>query len=467
MNREDNKVKKDRLPLPLALLPILTVVVLGVTSVLKWKAGMNIPIIGGIIVAGIIGVLTGIKWEDLQNSLIAGVSRALPAVFVLIIIGAIIGSWIQGGVIPALIYYSLKIISPNIFIPTACLVTAIVAVSTGTSFASIATVGLALMITGVGMGFPAPLLAGAIISGAYFGDSTSPLSATTNIASAITDTTLFELLGHLFKTGFPALIISLIGYYLLGARYMISGGTNLETIQMILSGLSGSFNLTPILLLVPIITIFFSIKKLPAIPSLIMVAGLGAITAIMFQGYSLGSVITTMTNGFISESGNTMMDSLLTRGGINSMGGIIILLSVATAYGGILEEIGSLDSILYLVMKKVNSVGSLVLVTVLSALTVAFATGEQLLAISIPARMFGDAYKERNLHSKNLARIAQSIGAVCINLVPWSVSALFAQDILGVEAIKFIPYVLFAYIIIIVNLIYGFTGFTMEKIDIN
>ncbi|OLS02743.1 Na+/H+ antiporter NhaC [Tissierella creatinophila] len=464
MQKENQETNKKELPLILALLPILTVIIMGLLSVLNFKAGMNIPIMSGIIAAAIVGKANGLKWAELQKSLVDGVSRALPALFIVMIIGLIIGSWIQGGVIPALIYYSLKTISPAIFIPTACFVTAIVAVATGTSFASIATVGLALMATGVGMGFPPPLLAGAIISGAYFGDSISPLSDTTNLASALSGCTLFELLSHLTKTGIPALMISLVVYYIVGAKNAVGGGANLETIENIIEGLSTNFTITPLLLLIPLLTILFSIKKLPAIPSLIMVAGLGGLAAIFIQGSEIGSVIRTMTNGFVSETGNEMIDSLLTRGGINSMGGTVILLTTATAFGGILERIGSLDTLLNLIMKKVNSVGSLVLATVLSGLTVAFATGAQLLAIVIPARMFGQAYKEKNLHPKNLARVSQSIGTICINLVPWSVPALFAQNILGVDAVKFIPYIFFAYITLAINLIYGYTGFTMERI---
>lgn len=464
MEGKNLQVEKKELSLFLAILPILAVIITGLFSVLTWKAGMNIPIMSGIIVAAIVGMINGVEWTRLQKSLVEGVSRALPAIFIIIIIGLIIASWIQGGVIPTLIYYSLKIISPSIFIPTACFVTAIVAVATGTSFASISTVGLALMATGVGMGFSPPLLAGAIISGAYFGDSISPLSDTTNLASALSGCTLFELLGHLAKSGIPALLISLIAYYVLGARQALGGSVNLETIEMIMEGLNFNFTITAFLLLIPLITIFFSIKELPAIPSLIMVAVLGALSAFFIQGNDIGSIIRTMTNGFVAETGNEMIDSLLTRGGINSMGGTVILLTTATAFGGILEEIGSLDSILKLIMKRVNSIGSLVLATVISGLTVAFATGAQLLAVVIPARMFGPAYREKNLHPKNLARVAQSIGTICINLVPWSVPALFAQNILGVEAIKFIPYILFAYITLAINIIYGYTGFTMEKI---
>ena len=323
MEGKNLQVEKKELSLFLAILPILAVIITGLFSVLTWKAGMNIPIMSGIIVAAIVGMINGVEWTRLQKSLVEGVSRALPAIFIIIIIGLIIASWIQGGVIPTLIYYSLKIISPSIFIPTACFVTAIVAVATGTSFASISTVGLALMATGVGMGFSPPLLAGAIISGAYFGDSISPLSDTTNLASALSGCTLFELLGHLAKSGIPALLISLIAYYVLGARQALGGSVNLETIEMIMEGLNFNFTITAFLLLIPLITIFFSIKKLPAIPSLIMVAVLGALSAFFIQGNDIGSIIRTMTNGFVAETGNEMIDSLLTRGGINSMGGTV------------------------------------------------------------------------------------------------------------------------------------------------
>ncbi len=456
---------KKNLPLHLALLPIVTIIIFGLLSVIKWKAGMNLPLISGIVVAAIIGILLGKSWKDLQTSLVQGVSRALPALFIMIIIGAIMGSWIQGGIIPALIYYSMKIISPSIFLPAACLITAIVAVATGTSFTSIATVGLALMATGLGMGFPAPLLAGAIISGAYFGDSMSPLSDTTNLSSAVTGCDLYELIGHLFKLGFPALGISIIFYYILGIQHTAGTTMDLTIIQGILTGVQESFVITPFLLLIPALTILFSIKKIPALPSLLLVAVLGGLAALLIQGKDLGSVLRVMTNGYVSETGNAMIDSLLTRGGINSMGSTVILLTLATAFGGILEEIGALNSLLDIIMAKVNSNGRLVLVTAISGLVVAFSTGAQLLAIVIPGRMFGDAFKERNLHPKNLGRIAQSIGCVCINLVPWSVPALFAQNVLNVNAIEFIPYIFFAHLVVLLNLIYGYTNWTMEPLN--
>ena len=178
------------------------------------------------------------------------------------------------------------------------------------------------------------------------------------------------------------------------------------------------------------------------------------------------AVFNAMTNGFVSESGNELIDSLLSRGGINSMGNTVILLIIAVGFGGILEEIGALDSILNVIMKRINSTGSLVLVTILSGLFVAFATGAQLLAIVIPARMFNNAFVERNLDLVNLARAAQSTGAIAINLVPWSVPALFAQQVLGISAIEFIPFIIFAYATLVINIIYGFTGFTIKKEEV-
>ncbi|MEL7648908.1 MAG: Na+/H+ antiporter NhaC [Sedimentibacter sp.] len=457
--------KKGKLNLFLALLPLLVVIVFGLLSVIKWKAGMTIPIISGIITAGLIGIRLGFKWDELQQGLIKGVSRALAPLFIIMIIGLIIGSWIQGGIIPSLIYFSLRVISPKIFVPATALVTAVIATATGTSFTSIATVGLALMATGLGMGFPAPLLAGAIISGAYFGDSISPLSDTTNLASAMSNCTLFELVGHLAKSGGPALLLSLIIYYVLGMKQATQAVINISSIAEILQGLDSAFVISPWLLLIPVITIVFSIKKFPAIPSLISVAIMGGLAAIFVQGADIGSVVKTMTNGFTSNTGIKMVDSLLTRGGINSMGGTVILLTLAVALGGILEEIGSLELILEVIMKKVSSAGQLVIVTILSSLVTAFATGAQLLAIMIPARMFQKAYSDFNLHPKNLGRVAQSIGCICINLVPWSVPALFAQSVLGVQAMEFVPYIFFAYFTIIINIIYGFTGFTLDKVQ--
>jgi NhaC family Na+:H+ antiporter len=457
--------KKKKLSLLLACLPIIVVIFMGLMSVVKWKAAMHTPLLASIIVATIIGKYLGFSWDEMEKGLVEGVSRALPALFILLIVGSIIGSWIAGGIIPTLIYYGLKLISPKVLIPATAFVTAIVSLSTGTSFTSLATVGLALMATGVSMGFPAPLVAGAVISGAYFGDKLSPLSDTTNLAPAMSGCTLFEHVGHMLWDTIPAFLGSLILYYFIGLKHASSSMTQPEQIQGIYDGLEKAFNINPLLLIVPIITIILAVKKVPAIPALVSVSVLGGLCAMIFQGADIGAVLRATTFGFKSDTGIKMVDSLLSRGGITSMGGTIMLLTLATALGGILEKVGSLEVLLNFIMSKVRSTGQLMLATLFSGLAIAFATGAQLLAIIIPARMFAPAFTERNLHPKNLSRAAEAAGTVGINLVPWSVPAIFAHNILGVEPAQFIPYLFFAYFVILANAIYGYTGISITKLS--
>lgn len=458
-------LKERKLNVFLALLPIITVVALGLMSVMVWKVGMFTPLIGSVVVSVLVGFWVGKSWNTMEEGLIEGVSRALGAVFILMIVGAIIGTWILGGIIPTLIYFGLKLIHPTIFIPMVALVTAIISTSTGTSFTSIATVGLALMAAGITMGFPAPLIAGAVISGAYFGDKISPLSDTTNLAPAMAGCTLFEHIGSMLLGALPAFLLSVILYYFVGLKHVSSEVVNSEVIEAMMIGLSEIFNLSPWLLVLPIVTIILSIKKVPAVPALFIVAILGGFASVVFQGASLNEVLSSMTFGYKSASGIGQIDSLLSRGGITSMGAIIMLLMTATALGGILEKIGALDVILSAVMKKVKTRGQLVLATMVSGMAVGFATGAQLLAIVIPARMFAPAYKDFGLHAKNLSRAAETVGTVGINLVPWSVPAVFAMNILGVQPMEFIPYIFFAYIVIAINLIFGFTGWSMAPLE--
>lgn len=456
---------KKKLSLFLAFLPILVVIFMGLMSAVKWKAGMHTPLLAGILVTALVGKYLGYSWNEMENGLVVGVSRALPALFILLIVGTIMGSWIAGGIIPTLVYYGLKILSPSIFVPAAALVTGIVSLATGTSFSSLATVGLALMATGLSMGFPAPLVAGAVISGAYLGDKLSPLSDTTNLAPAMAGCTLFEHVGHMLWDTIPAFLVSLILYYFFGIKYASGQMAQPEELQAILNGLDNAFNISPLLLLVPVITIILAVKKVPAIPALMSVSILGILCAVFFQGTSVGTILNVITSGFKSNTGLPMVDSLLSRGGITSMGGTIILLSLATALGGILETIGSFEYLLKTIMSKVKTNGQLMLATLLSGLAIGFATGAQLLAIIVPARMFAPAFIERNLHPKNLSRAAEAAGTVGINLVPWSVPAIFAASTLGVQPLEFIPYIFFAYLVILANAIYGFTGISIAKLN--
>lgn len=455
---------KGREPnLLLALIPLIILIGAAAMSIFYWDAGMFIPLISGIAAACIVGKIIGYQWDDLQNALSNGVSKALPAVFILFIIGTIIGTWILSGVIPTLIYYGLAIVNPAFFVPLVCLVTGVVSLILGSSFTSIATVGLAFIAIGQGMDFPLPLVAGAVISGAFFGDKLSPLSDTTNVAPAMVGENLFAHVRHMLWDTIPAFVLSILLYWMIGLNY-VSTAASLEKIGEIMQGLEAQFVIHPLLFVVPIFTLFLMLKQYPAIPSLMLIAVLGGVTAMLVQGSNLTEVVQAMTSGYVSESGIEEIDSLLSNGGINSMLNTIGLIIIATALGGVLEATGVFKTIVSTIVARIRSVGSLILSTILSTFIIAFASGAQFLAVILPARGFLETYKKFGLSPLNLSRSVEAAGTVGINLVPWGVPAVFAASVLGVPAIEFIPFIFFAFLVPLINIIFGYTGFSIKRI---
>lgn len=453
---------KRQVSIGLALLPILALMAAGAASISIWKAGMFIPLMIGIIVTVIVGVISGYKWDELQDMMVNGVSKAMPAIFILLVIGMIVGTWISSGVIPTMIYYGLSFIHPSFFVPAVAVVTGIVAITLGSSFTSIATIGLAFMVIGEGMGFSPGLIAGAVISGAFFGDKLSPLSDTTNIAPAMADTDLFSHVRHMLWDTIPAFIIAVALYALVGTR-TVEGSVDTANIDMILTGIQNSFIIHPLLLLLPVLTIFLMIKKLPALPTLLFVGIIGGIISMVVQGDSLTSMVNTMTNGFHTESGVKAVDSLLNRGGLVSMLNTIGLLTIATALGGLLEGTCIFQALVRPVVSRIKTPSSLIATTIASTFLVAFASGAQFLAIILPTRTFVQTYKDMNIDTKNLSRCVEAAGTVGITLVPWGVPAVFAANMLGVSAEQFIPYIFFAFLVPLINILYGITGWTIVK----
>lgn len=455
---------KRQVSIGLALLPILALMIAGAASIFTWKAGMFIPLVIGIIVTVLVGVVNGYRWDELQDMMVKGVAKALPAIFILLVIGMIVGTWISSGVIPAMIYYGLSFIHPAFFVPTVAIVTGIVAVTLGSSFTSIATIGLAFMVIGEGMGFSPALIAGAVISGAFFGDKLSPLSDTTNIAPAMAETDLFSHVRHMLWDTIPAFLITILLYLIIGqgsAAQMADTG-NIDTI---LSGIEQSFLIHPLLLLLPVLTILLMMKRMPALPTLLLVGLLGGVLSILIQGETVTDMVNTMTNGFHIESGIPSVDSLLNRGGIVSMLNTIGLLTIATALGGLLEGTKIFEALVRPIVHRIKSSSSLIATTIASTFLVAFASGAQFLAIILPTRTFVQTYKDMNLDTKNLSRCVEAAGTVGITLVPWGVPAVFASNMLGIDAVEFIPYIFFAFLVPLINIVYGLTGWTIAKKD--
>ncbi|WP_413334529.1 Na+/H+ antiporter NhaC [Brevibacterium sp. GP-SGM9] len=450
----------------IATIPLLSLIFMAFMSTVYWGIGMLVPIIVGIAVAAIIGKMLGYSWRDLEQSLADGVSKALPAVFILILIGMIIGTWISGGIIPTLVFYGLSIIDPNLFLPLVCLITAFVSLILGSSFTSIATIGLAFMAIGEGMNMPLPIVAGAVISGAFFGDKLSPLSDTTNVAPAMVGESLFDHIRHMLWDTIPALLISAVLYWVIGLN--IVGGATQGTARgssAILSGLQEQFTIHPLLLIVVVLALVLIAMRVPAVPALLLIAFMGAIAAVTVQGRAIGETLQAATAGYVSDSGQEAIDSLLSNGGITSMLETVGLVIVATALGGILDRTGIFSALINPLIRRIKRTGSLIASTILATFLVGFSSGAQFLAIILPARGFVDSYRRMGLSPLNLSRAVEAAGTVGINLVPWGVPAVFAAGVFGLAPTDFIPWILFAFIVPLLNIIYGYTGFSIKRLD--
>lgn len=389
---------------------------------------------------------------------------SMQAIIILMIIGVLIGAWILSGTVPTMIYYGLKILSPGIFLVATCIICAIVSLATGSSWTTAGTVGIALIGVGVGLGIPTPMIAGAIISGAYFGDKMSPLSDTTNLAPAMAGSTLFDHIKHMFYTTTPSLIISLILFAILGMKY---AGQELDVskLNIIFDGLKASGVINPILLLPPVIVIVLVVKKMPAIPGLIIGVASGVILAVLVQGANYGDIVNILNTGYVSETGVEIVDELLTRGGLQGMMYTVSLIVCAMTFGGIMEKAGFLNVLAEKLLKLAVNTGSLVLITIISCIVVNVLAGDQYLSIVIPGRMYKDEYAKRGLAPKNLSRALEDSGTLTSPFIPWNTCGAFMSTTLGVSCFLYAPFCFLNYINPIISIVYGYTGFSMEKLE--
>ncbi|SDY50366.1 Na+/H+ antiporter NhaC [Tindallia californiensis] len=450
-----------------ALFVIVFLIAVLFVSLVLMGADPHVPLIIATIAAGLIGIVSlGFKWSDLEEAMIQSISMAMQAVLILMVIGSVIGTWILSGTVPSMIYYGLQILSPGIFLVATAIICSVVSISTGSSWTTAGTVGIALLGVGIGLGIPIGMVAGAIVSGAYFGDKLSPLSDTTNLAPAMAGATLFDHIRSMIWTTIPAFIISIILYGILGSRYA-GQELNAEEINMMLSAIGDNFMISPMLFIPPIVVIIIVIKKVPALPGLLSGVILGGIFAAIFQGASLGDVIEAAHYGFSMDSGYEVVDSLLSRGGLDGMMWTISLILIALCFGGILEKTGMLHAIGDFILRFAKGTGSLVAATVLTCFAVNFLAGEQYIALVIPGRMYRDTYKEKGIHPKILSRALEGGGTITSALIPWNTCGVFMWGTLGVHPFVYAPYAFLNLITPIVNIVYGFTGWTIEKCDDN
>ena len=448
-----------------ALIPIGFLIVVLAVSLIKFGADPQIPLILGAAVAGLVGVFRlGFTWQELEEGVLDTIKMAMQAILILMVVGTLIGTWILSGTVPAMIYWGLGILTPGIFLVATTIICCIVSLATGSSWTTAGTVGMALIGIGQGLGMPAPLVAGAIISGAYFGDKMSPLSDTTNLAPAMAGTTIFEHVKHMIYTTGPSLLIALVLYGIIGMRYA-GKELDLNQIALIKDTLQGSFNtLSPVLLIPPVIVILMVIFKMPALPGLIAGTLLGGLFALIFQGSSIAEIIDAAHYGFVSETGVAAVDELLTRGGLDSMMWTVSLILCALTFGGILEKTGMLEAIAKSLLVFAKGTFGLVLTTILSCIFVNLVTGEQYLSIVLPGRMYKDEYRKRGLDPKNLSRVLEDSGTLTSPLIPWNTCGAYMAVTLGMSPIAYLPFAFLNLINPLVSLLLAATGIKMTKL---
>lgn len=456
-------MEKKEISLGYSLLPVAFLAIFVFYSVQIAGIDVHVPIFLSGLFAAIIAKVKGkMGWNDLEKGIVDTIKMAIGAIIVLLIIGMVIGTWVTSGIVPTMIYYGLKLINPRLFLVTALLICSIVSVSTGSSWTAASTVGVALMGIGEGFGIDRNIIAGAVISGAFFGDKMSPLSDTTNLAPMIAGSNLFEHIKHMFYTTVPAYIISMILFFIMGMRQK-EAVINSENINRILETLSNNFVITPYLLLIPVVVIIIVIMKIPAIPGLAAGAILGGVVAIVVQKTKFSVVIKSLHYGYNNKSGYEMVDKLLNRGGLNSMLWTISLIICALIFAGIMERSGMLEVITRSIIKFATTTGKLILGTLLTSTFINLFIGEQYMSIVIPGRMYKDIYKKRGLAPKNLSRCLEDAGTLTAALVPWNTCGAAMMVFLDVPAWSYVPFCFLCILNPIISAIYGFTGYSIEK----
>jgi Na+:H+ antiporter, NhaC family len=427
--------------------------------------------------AAIIAYAIGITWETMFNGVINSISSALPALIILLLIGALSGTWLLSGIVPAMIYYGLEIINPKIFLFAAVVICAIVSLATGSSWSTVATVGIALLGIGKALGFNEGIIAGAIISGAYFGDKMSPLSDTTNLAPAMAGTDLITHIRYMTYTTIPSISIALLLFLILG--FSTTNELELSEIASLQASISEKFNITPWLFLVPIAVILMIISKIPAVPALFAGSILGGIFALIFQqpiladisgefnnqiksGYM--AVINAMSTDISITTSNEMVNELLSSGGMKGMLNTIWLIICAMTFGGIMESTGMLQRISQSILKMVHSDGSLIATTSATCVIFNVTASDQYLAIVVPGRMFANEYKERKLKPEVLSRTLEDSGTVTSALVPWNTCGAYHAGVLGVATGTYLPYCFFNLISPLMTILFGFMKIKIRKL---
>lgn len=469
MFKNKNKSETSSIPRKVtfteAMVLLLIIVAIMIWTALIAKAPTAMGVLYCAIVCGVYGILMGFKWDDMFASVLNVVKTAMPALYFLMLVGFVSASWIASGTIPYMIYLGLKIIHPSIFLFAAFLLTAIAAMVTGSSWAIVTSLGLALGGISTGLGIPLPIAAGAIVSGCFLGDKWSPLSDTPNLSAASTGQNIIKLFTSMIPTSGFGSILAGIGFLVMGLITSTNNSADTRAVVELMNGLSSNFNFN-ILLLIPVIFVFvMAALKFSILPILSIGVGIGMVEAMIFQGKTFAQLTGIVWNGYVSETGIQVIDSLLSRGGAMSIAGLVMLLFAAFTFAGLIEKIGVLDAIMEKLLKLIKSTGSLILCSLITSIATVFLSSSVYVSIILNGRMYEKAYKNKGLDIINLSRTITEgsayFGAIC----PWSGGALLVISSLGVAPWSYLPFVFGCWGSLFFTVLWGYTGKYLPKAE--
>lgn len=453
-------MKNKKLSLGIALLPILILVVLLSYNVLVYGddalGGSNqFILLLGAAIAGIVGFYYKVSYKFMIDKVAENLQSVTGALLILLFVGALAGTWLISGIIPAMIYYGLQILHPSIFLPACIIICAIISLATGSSWTTSATVGIALIGIGKVLGIPVGMVAGAVISGAYFGDKLSPLSDTTNLAPAMAGGELFSHIRYMTYTTVPSIVITIIVFTILSLTQNTTGAADTESLML---AIEEKFTITPMLFIVPAVVILLIVKKSPPLIALLIGSLLGGVFALLFQSKILieiteasvlsfevayRAIMDSMTVSTEITTTNALLNDLFTSGGMEGMLGTIWLIICAMVFGGIMDAIGALERISSALLNWAQTTFQLFASTVASCLAINLTASDQYLSIVIPGKMFSKAYKDRKLAPENLSRTLEDSGTVTSVLIPWNTCGAYQSGVLGVGVGEYFIYAIF------------------------
>ena len=449
-----------------ALISLGGLIAIMAVGILVFGVDPHIPMFIGVIIAAVMALYLGYAWEDIEKFMMEGITRALQSVIILSIIGILVGMWIDSGVVPSMIYYGLQILSPGIFFIACVLICSITSLATGTSWGTMGTMGLALMGIGVGLGMPAGMTAGAVLSGAYFGDKMSPLSDTTNLAPAMAGTDVMTHVKFMMLPTGLTYVICLVFFGILGATQYHGGAADMSKVVEISQALKDNFVISPLFLLPPVIVIGAVAMKVPAIPGITLGILSAFVLGLIFQpDCTVGTLLTTGRDGFESSIGVYEVDKLLTNGGLMGMMSSISLTILAMMFGGIMEATGQLEIIVSKLLKLVKGPASLVALTEATCVLSNVTMPEQYISIVVPGRMYAEEYKKMGLHPKTLSNALEGAGTVTSALIPWNTCGVYIKDTLGLGVAEYGPWAIFNWLMPIMNIVLAVPGLTIAQAD--